>query len=132
MEKFMTRAPKNWCISGCPTGKIRVGMGYYKKDDSASGSAKAFCCEPNAYTTVKTETPKLTAYRDAMEDYMKNLRCMIPVPFDEPTTAAKVKRDLEYPLDVTYTLLLALLTGKSRESEMCKAEEKIWNEATGT
>jgi hypothetical protein len=102
-----------------------VGMGHHKKDDCASGSAKAFCCEPNAYTTVKTETPKLTAYQDTIEDYMKNPRCIIPVPFDEPITAAKVKRDLEYPVNVTYTLLLALLTAKSRESEMYKAEEKI-------
>ena len=125
MGKFMNGAPKNWCISGCPTGKIRVGMGHHEKDDCASGSAKAFCCEPNAYTTVTTKTPKLTAYRDAMEDCMKNPRCIIPVPFDEPTTATKVKRDLKYPLDVTYTLLLALLTAKSRESEMYKAEEKI-------
>ena len=128
----MNGAPKNWCISGCPTGKIRVGMGHHEKDDCASGSAKAFCCEPNAYTTVTTKTPKLTAYRDAMEDCMKNPRCIIPVPFDEPTTATKVKRDLKYPLDVTYNLLLALLTAKSRESEMYKAEEKIWNEAMGT
>jgi chitinase len=132
MENFMTRAPKNWCISGCRTGKIPVSMGHHEKDDCASGSAKAFCCEPNAYTTVKTETPKSTAYRHVMQDYMKNARCIIPVPFDEPTTATKVKRDLEYPLDVTYTLLLALLTAKSRESEMYKAEEKIWNEAMGT
>lgn len=67
-----------------------------------------------------------------MEDYMKNPRCIIPVPYDEPTTAAKFKRGLEYPLNVTYTLLLALLTAKPRESEMYKAEKKIWNEAMGT
>jgi hypothetical protein len=102
----------------CSTEKIRVGKGYHEKDDCASRSAKAVSCEPNAYTTVKTETPKLTAYRDAIEDCMKNPRCTRPIPFDEPTTAAKVKRNLEYPLDVTYTLLLALLTARYRESEM--------------
>lgn len=132
MGKFITGAPKNWCISGCPTGKIRIGMGHHEKDDCAMGSVKAFCCEPNAYTTVKTENSKLTAYRDGMGEFMKNPRCILPVPFDEPTSAARVKRDLKYPLDVTYTLLLALLTARSRDSEIYKAEETIWNEAMGT
>ena len=105
---------------------------HHEKDDCALGSVKAFCCEPNAYTTVQTETPKLTAYRDAMKDFIRNPRCILPVPFDAPTSAAKVKRDLKYPLDVTYTLLLALLTARSRESELYKAEENIWNEAMGS
>jgi hypothetical protein len=122
--KFITGAPKYWCISGSPTGKIRVGTGHHEKDDCALGSVKAFCCEPNAYTTVKTETPKLTLYRDAMEDFIKNPRCILPVPFDAPTSAAKIKRDLTHPLDVTYTLLLALLTARSRESGFTEQKKR--------
>jgi hypothetical protein len=60
-----------------------------------------------------------------MEDFIKILRCILPVPFNAPTLAAKIKRDLKYPLNVTYTLLLALLMARLRESELYKAEEKI-------
>jgi hypothetical protein len=63
---------------------------------------------------------------------MKNLRYIIPVLFNKPATAAKVKRDVEYPLNITQTILLPLITAKSRVSKMYKAEEKIWNKVIST
>lgn len=73
MGKSYDWSIKNWCTCGGPTGKVRVRMDHHRKDDCTSWPAQAFYCEPNAYQTVSTGTPKLSAYGDAMRNYMKSL-----------------------------------------------------------
>lgn len=38
---MLPRVPKDWCLSGCPSNRMRVGMGYGKK--YANFSYQALC-----------------------------------------------------------------------------------------
>jgi chitinase len=122
-------APKNWCLSGCPSNRVRIGMGYDKK--CANYSYRALCCVPNMVDIIQVENPKLQEYRDALEEYTKAPRCEVPSPFSKRELHALGKREQKYPYDVTGHVLLALLTGTAGSNAMNDLMEEIWNKAMG-
>jgi chitinase len=122
-------APKNWCLSGCPNNRVRIGMGSDK--ECANFSYRALCCVPNISDTIQIENPKLETYRDALGEFMKAPRCEIPGPFEKRHSLALAKRELRYPYDVTNHILLALLA-KTVGNSMNDKMEEAWNAAMGT
>ncbi|KAH4924798.1 hypothetical protein HBI70_096700 [Parastagonospora nodorum] len=121
-------APTNWCLSGCPSNRVRIGMGYDK--DCANFSYRALCCVPHMTDIIQVENPKLDEYRDALAEYIKSPRCEIQAPFSKRDSSSLVKREQKYPYDVTSHILLQLLT-VSGGSSMTDLMEEAWNAAMG-
>jgi chitinase len=122
-------APKNWCLSGCPSNRVRIGMGYNK--DCANFSYRALCCVPHMVDIVQIENPKLDEYRDSLKEYLKNPRCAVPGSFTKRDSNSLVTREQKYPYDVTGHILLQLLTVTGGGSAMIDLMEEAWNSAMG-
>jgi hypothetical protein len=97
----------------------------------ADFSRTAVCCSPDISETIEIENPKLESYRDALEEYIKNPRCKVPLTFEKRGPHSLAKRELKYPMDVTQHILLALLAG-TMGGTMNEMVEDSWNDAMGT
>ncbi|KAH5292828.1 hypothetical protein HBI11_188100 [Parastagonospora nodorum] len=121
-------APANWCLSGCPNNRVRIGMGYDK--DCANFSYRALCCVPHMTDIIQVENPKLNEYRNSLEEYLKNPRCEVPEPFTKRSSPSLIKRAEKWPYDITGQILLLLLTN-SAGGAMLDSMQEIWNKAMG-
>jgi chitinase len=122
-------APKDWCLSGCPSNRVRIGLGYDKK--CANFSYRALCCVPHMVDVIQIENPKLQSYRDALAEYIKNPRCEVPAPFSKRDSTLLVKREQKFPYDMTGEILLKLLTLAGGGSAMMSLMEEAWNAVMG-
>jgi hypothetical protein len=77
-ESHIGVIPKNWgglgyCISGCPSDKVRVAMDYNSRE-CYNGGARAKCCTPSFSTTV-TKNPEDKELADALEIFLDKPVC---------------------------------------------------------
>jgi hypothetical protein len=79
---------------------------------------------------IQVENPKLDQYRDTLQEFLKNTRCEFPGPFTKRGSHSLIRREQEYPYDVTGKILLVLLTN-SAGSSMLDLMQEIWNKAMG-
>ncbi|SCO82657.1 related to chitinase [Fusarium oxysporum] len=77
-ESHIGVIPKNWgglgyCISGCPSDKVRVAMDYNSRE-CYNGGARAKCCTPSFSTTV-TKNPEDKELADALDIFLDKPIC---------------------------------------------------------
>ncbi|KAF2820809.1 glycoside hydrolase [Ophiobolus disseminans] len=118
-------APKDWCLSGCPSNRVRIGRGYDKK--CANQSYRALCCVPHMTDSVQVDNPKLEEYRNAMAAYVKDPKCDNP-GFATRDLHALMGRAEKSPSITVQGIVLALLvqTGSNALLDLAK---DIWNKA---
>jgi hypothetical protein len=119
-------APKNWCLSGCPSNRVRIGMGYDK--NCANFSYRALCCVPHLTETIQTENPLVEEYRDAMEAYVKDPKCENP-GFAGRDLHALSRREEKPEIRTVAGLLLNLIVFMGAQNALNDIRQEIWNRA---
>lgn len=118
-------APKDWCLSGCPKDRVRIGLGYDKK--CANFSYRALCCVPHMTDIIQIENPVLDEYRDALDEYLKDPTCENPgfATRDVHPLSARAEKSSTRSVQA---LLLALIVQTASNSLLDMTKE-IWNKA---
>jgi chitinase len=119
-------APKNWCLSGCPSNRVRIGMGYDK--NCANLSYRALCCVPHLTETIQKENPLVEEYRDAMEAYVKDPKCENP-GFAGRDLHALSRREEKPQIRTVAGLLLNLIVFMGAQDTLNDIRQEIWNRA---
>jgi chitinase len=118
-------ALKDWCLSGCPNNRVRIGMGYDK--ECANLSYRALCCVPHLSDVTQKRNPILDEYENAMAEYVKDPKCKNSGFASRSLHTLSTREEKSTTLTV-HALILALLT-QSTSNVLYNTMKEIWNSA---
>lgn len=136
------------CLSGCPSGALRMGMDQWGGNCKSKGGAESNCCSVSAQVKSQVENPLLTEYRHAFQTWIGHQTCANPgdlppsaitkrgldfISEEEFASANLTSRDIvprasgaKSAEDITLQLLTAIITAYQGAS-MLGAEKDIWD-----
>ncbi|CAG8001798.1 unnamed protein product [Penicillium salamii] len=106
------KQPGQKCVSGCPSGQVRVAMDGYNEGCYHSG-ARAYCCDAVSYTETSRPSDELQEWTDALIDWTTNVECVDNYPHLTDTNSLAIRED-KCEIIATHFLvahLVAIFTG---------------------
>ncbi|EGU73090.1 hypothetical protein FOXB_16405 [Fusarium oxysporum f. sp. conglutinans Fo5176] len=119
-----------YCRSGCPSDRVRVALDTaFHTCTSKLEGGQVTCCKTDYYDEVLVPNEKITAYKEAMADWLENETCPNPSKvLGKRSTTDLVVREDDID-DISPYLLLRNILSETGSPVMLAQEVNIWNSA---
>ncbi|EXM21436.1 hypothetical protein V3481_015482 [Fusarium oxysporum f. sp. vasinfectum] len=119
-----------YCRSGCPSDRVRVALDTaFHTCTSKLEGGQVTCCKTDYYDEVLIPNEKITAYKEAMADWLENETCPNPSKvLGKRFTTDLVVREDDID-DISSYLLLRNILSETGSPVMLAQEVNIWNSA---
>ncbi|EXL91431.1 hypothetical protein FOIG_15333 [Fusarium odoratissimum NRRL 54006] len=119
-----------YCRSGCPSDRVRVALDTaFHTCTSKLEGGQVTCCKTDYYDEVLVPNEKITAYKEAMADWLENETCPNPSKvLGKRSTTDLVVREDDID-DISSYLLLRNILSETGSPVMLAQEVNIWNSA---